>query len=212
MLLAGLWFSPTKPEASLLRNSFQKCLRESCKGVTMVIRDTSIKIRGVIICGTCDLRAKAHFSNMKLYSGFFGCQVCKLRGERLNGVQIYPSLSLLAYSSPLLYEITDERYFIHHTLLEYGLYLSDRESISTQMIDLVEKLLDEYISQFGSLYGDDHMNYNLHLLLHSPEIVQRFRPLWVLFRFPSENMNGVLSLLVRPSTLKLKSALQQPHF
>ncbi|KAJ8671106.1 hypothetical protein QAD02_002365 [Eretmocerus hayati] len=330
MLLAGLWFGPTKPEANLFMNSFRKCLRELYKEVTMVILDTAIKIRAVIICGTsviicgtCDLPAKAHFLNMKLYSGFFGCKVCKLRGERLNGVQNYPysrncemrntdeslkqaeealekhkdkkknkkepndvcgvkgptglakivykyiettaidvmhcayvgltkrlgtfwfgsehhdqafsltrfltiinkrlseitppnfvtrlprSISdiaywkafelkvfLLTYSLPLLHDIMDQRYFNHHTLLVYGLYLLNQESISTQMIDLAEKLLNEYVSQFGLLYGDDHMNCNLHLLLHLPEIVRCFGPLWVVSCFPFENMNGVLKKLV----------------
>ncbi|KAJ8676648.1 hypothetical protein QAD02_012435 [Eretmocerus hayati] len=323
MLLAGLWFGPTKPEANLFMNSFRNCLRTLYKGVTLLIRETPIKIRAVIICGTCDLPAKAHFLNMKLYSVYFGCQVCLIRGLRLDGVQTYPyvkhpdlrnsdeslkqatealkkredksipkqepkdvcgvkgpselskiaykyiettaidvmhcvyvgitkrlgtlwfgsefydkafsltkyltiinerlaainppnfvtrlprtisdlaywkaselKLFLLNYSLPLLHDVMDERYLNHHILLVYGIYLLNQESISTQMIDLAEKLLHEYISQFNILYGDINMSCNLHLLLHLHEIVRRFGPLWVVSCFSFENMNGILKKLV----------------
>ena len=47
-------------------------------------------VRGIVICGTCDLPAKALFFNMNQYNGRFGCQVCKAEGVRINNYRIYP--------------------------------------------------------------------------------------------------------------------------
>ena len=49
-----------------------------------------INVKGIILCGTCDLPAKALFSNMKKYNGKFGCQKCKIPGRRVEGVQVHP--------------------------------------------------------------------------------------------------------------------------
>ncbi|KAJ8685194.1 hypothetical protein QAD02_020987 [Eretmocerus hayati] len=232
----SLLFDPTEPEANLFLDFFRDCLRKLHKGISIVIRNVTIKVRGIIICGTCDLRAKAHSLKMKLYSGAFGCQVCIIKGVRLNRVQTHPytakvdmrtsdeslkhaegalknckdtknereltdvfgvkgftELSKLVYKYietttvdimhcgyvglakrlgslclPLLHDIMDEKYFNHHKLLVYGLHLLNQNSISSEMIDLAEKLLNEYVLQFADLYGEAFMTCYLHLLFHLP--------------------------------------------
>ena len=64
------------------------------------------------------------------------------------------------------------------------------------MIEKATTLLNEFVSQFSHLYGEKHMSCNLHLLLHLPEVVKRFGPLWVTSCFLFENMNEVLKRLV----------------
>jgi len=40
-----------------------------------------IHIRGLVICGSCDLPAKAKFLNMKQYNGYYSCCKCEIKGE-----------------------------------------------------------------------------------------------------------------------------------
>ncbi|XP_057336342.1 uncharacterized protein LOC130674907 [Microplitis mediator] len=44
----------------------------------------------MIICGTCDLPAKATFLNMKGHTGIFGCCHCKIQSKYFNKRRIYP--------------------------------------------------------------------------------------------------------------------------
>ena len=87
-------------------------------------------------------------------------------------------------------------YFNHHKLLVYGIYLLNQNSVSNEMIDHASLLLEEYVSQFGTLYGDQHMSLNIHLLLHLPQIVKRLGPLWTTSCFHFEDLNGILKRLV----------------
>ena len=117
---------------------------------------------------------------------------------------------LLIYSLPLLYDIMPEQYFNHHKLLVHAIYLLNQNSISNQMIDKAELYLKEYVSRFSDLYREIHMSCNLHLLLHLPEIVRRFGPLWVTSCFPFENMNGIIKSFVhgtRYSELQIYSSI-----
>ncbi|XP_066583348.1 uncharacterized protein [Prorops nasuta] len=50
----------------------------------------NIEVKGIVICGMCDLPAKALFLNMIQYNGKFGCQKCYQKGERYLNVQVYP--------------------------------------------------------------------------------------------------------------------------
>lgn len=91
VILAGIWFGKHKPRPNLFLCSFRESLKKLYKGVIFITNlKEKIKVRGLIICGTCDLQAKSLFLNMKLYSGYYGCLKCKIRGERIGNVQIYP--------------------------------------------------------------------------------------------------------------------------
>ena len=82
MLLTGLWFRPTKPVANLFMSVFRDSLQKLYKGVTFALpkMNESVYIRGVVMCGTSDLTAKAQFLNMKQFNGKHGCQTCKIKG------------------------------------------------------------------------------------------------------------------------------------
>ena len=57
MILAGLWFGPTKPAANLFLTSFKECLQKLYKGYNFILSNVekSIYVRGIVMCGTCDL-------------------------------------------------------------------------------------------------------------------------------------------------------------
>lgn len=94
ILLAALWFGESKPFPNLFLQPLNASLRELRGGINMSIPNVEVpvKVRGIVICVTCDLPAKALFLNMKQYNGRFGCQKCKQEGLYLldHRVQVYP--------------------------------------------------------------------------------------------------------------------------
>ena len=71
---------------------FRDSLKKLYDGVMFSIPNCSdlLKVRGIVMCGTCDLPAKAQFLNMEQYNGDYGCHNCKQKGERFDNVHIYP--------------------------------------------------------------------------------------------------------------------------
>lgn len=315
LILAGIWFGDKKPNANLFVNIFREPLQKLYQGVNFKVSDVDavLRVRGVVVCGTCDLPAKALFLNMVQYNGTYGCQKCKIKTNRVGNTRVYPyrarlelrtsnesnayareavetgksvkgvkgptvlsqishdyittttidimhcvflgivkkltilwfdseysrsdfslyrfvhlideriqslcppsiiqrfprKLSeiaywkaselktwLLYYSIPLLHDLMDKSYFDHYKLLVFAISLLNLPSISHDMIDRASLALNKYVSQFASLYTMRHMTPNLHLLLHLPDVVKSFGPLWVTSCFPFENVNGLLKSLV----------------
>lgn len=52
--------------------------------------ENPIEVKGIIICGTCDLPAKALFLNMNQYNGKYVCHKCEEEGVRIGNTQVYP--------------------------------------------------------------------------------------------------------------------------
>ena len=315
MILAGLWFGPTKPCANLFMNSFIEELKNLHKGVDVIVADkvNPLRIRGLIICGTCDLGAKSQFLNIQQFNGKFGCPNCKIMTRRVEHVQIYPfteslnlrtteeseqyakeareskkpvfgikgpstlrllvpdfinttaidamhciyqgitkklmylwfdeenrthasslfafiniidknitkltlpsfvpriprkvgdyahwkaselKLFLSVYSLIILKNIMSAQYFEHHILLVQGISILNSYSITEEKIIEAGRVLKEYVRRFEILYGKKHLSCNLHLLLHLPDNVRKFGPLWTTSCFAFENLNGVLKSYV----------------
>lgn len=92
MLLVALWFGDKKPVPSLFLDPLKLSLKKVFQGIKVFVTDLQkeIIIRGITICGTCDLPAKALFLNMNQYNGNFGCQVCKEKGKTVEKRHVYP--------------------------------------------------------------------------------------------------------------------------
>ena len=90
MILAGLWFGPSKPATNLFMQTFREDLKQLFKGVSFTHSNSDlVYVRGIVMCGTCDLVAKAQFLNMKQFNSYYGCPNCKQRGERLDNQHVY---------------------------------------------------------------------------------------------------------------------------
>lgn len=91
MILAGIWFGNAKPLQNLFLKSFKESLTKLRQGVQFTFwNKTVVSVRAMIICGTCDLPAKAVSLNFKQHNGYFGCPRCKLEGYHINRVHVYP--------------------------------------------------------------------------------------------------------------------------
>ena len=84
IIVGGLWFGPTKPALPLFLNSFHSDLSALYQGIDVDVpgHNEQKRVRGLVLCGSCDMPAKAHFLEFIYFNGYYGCPKCKLRGER----------------------------------------------------------------------------------------------------------------------------------
>ena len=116
ILLAGLWFGPQKPNMLTFLNPFKDTLSTLHAGVELYSPDIASKFncRGILLCGTCDLPAKAIVHNMVQFNGNYGCTHCSQSGKSLKvglrgNVHVYPYIQ----SNPSGPERTDKQLSKH---------------------------------------------------------------------------------------------------
>ncbi|XP_013380319.1 uncharacterized protein LOC106151541 [Lingula anatina] len=83
LLFAGLWYGKSKPSMSVYLEPFYeslKKLREEGISVNCEHCAKSFVVKGILLCGTCDLPAKCLMMNMAQFNGRFGCPKCKQEG------------------------------------------------------------------------------------------------------------------------------------
>ena len=85
MLLAGLWFGPSKPKPELFLEPFHDSLTELRNGIEVVVPSLPdpIIVKAKVLNGTCDMPAKSCFFNSIQFNGKCGCAVCEAEGERV---------------------------------------------------------------------------------------------------------------------------------
>lgn len=79
---------------------------------------------------------------------------------------------LFFYSVPIVESLMQPEYFCHYLQLVLGLFYLNQSSITPEEIKLSKELLAAFVSKFQVLYDPKFMSYNLHCLLHLPEVVQ----------------------------------------
>lgn len=84
VILAALWFGKSKPKPNLFLNPFRQFFQNfRTTGYQFrVPNGPPITVKGILLCGTCDLQAKGYFLRTKLSNGYHGCSKCVSRGER----------------------------------------------------------------------------------------------------------------------------------
>ena len=99
IILAGLWFGSEKPNMLVFLKSFADAISNlHLEGVEVSSPDiypNSFVCHAMLLCGTCDLPAKAIVHNMTQFNGYYGCSYCKQSGEQLptsatGRVHVYP--------------------------------------------------------------------------------------------------------------------------
>ena len=98
VILGGLWFGSQKPNMLTFLKPFTESISNlQTNGVEVYSPDISSNFicRAMLLCGTCDLPAKAIVYNMKQYNGEYGCSHCLQSGKRLKlstggTVHVYP--------------------------------------------------------------------------------------------------------------------------
>jgi len=65
------------------------------------------------------------------------------------------------------------------------------EFISYADIDYLSTCINNLVCTLEQLYGLEHMSYNVHLLLHMPDCVRHWGPLWCYSAYSFESANGL---------------------
>ena len=98
VILAGLWFSSQKPNILTFLQPFKESISHLyTEGIEMSSPDIqgNFFCHAMLLCGTCDLPAKATVYNMIQFNGHFGCTHCLQSGKQLSvgpkaNVHVYP--------------------------------------------------------------------------------------------------------------------------
>lgn len=117
---------------------------------------------------------------------------------------------LLYYSPPVLHHVMRPDLFNHYMLLVSAIGILNKDVISSDNIGFCRRLLHEFVKQFETIYGLRYCSINIHLLLHLPDDVELFGPLWVNSCFSFENINGHLIKNVH-GTSNLDSQISKYH-
>lgn len=93
LLLLSLWFGESKPNWEYILDKLYLNVKVLKEGIDLTVYglDTPIRVKGGVICGTCDSPAKADVLNMKRFNAAFGCATCKHPGksaEEFNAKQV----------------------------------------------------------------------------------------------------------------------------
>jgi hypothetical protein len=94
---------------------------------------------------------------------------------------------------PILKGILPDDYVNHLSKFVVALTLLTRDMISEAEIDTAEELLKDFCDKAGDLYGKKVYTFNMHLLLHFPQCVRNWGPVWAYSLFQFEDANGRLT-------------------
>ncbi|KAJ1532215.1 hypothetical protein ONE63_000835 [Megalurothrips usitatus] len=85
MILAGLWFGSKKPDPNVFLLPFHTFFQsfENEGHVFNLPNQTEVRMKGMVLCGTCDYQAKSMFMNFRAHNGYYGCARCYSRGTSI---------------------------------------------------------------------------------------------------------------------------------
>ena len=99
---------------------------------------------------------------------------------------------LLFYSPVCLKRTLLKRFFDHWCLLVFAIYQLMGPDISKAALLNCEMALCKLVALIPSLYGEEHLRFNVHLLTHLSAGVQRWGPFWATSAFFLEDANDKL--------------------
>ena len=108
--------------------------------------------------------------------------------------------NFLYYGSFSLAGILDPSLIYHFSQLARVLSLLNKRKILEAEIEEAERLIKEFIRNFNVIYPVEMHRFNVHLLLHLPDTVRRFGPLFVSSSFSVENEMGKMVRNVQTGT------------
>lgn len=103
---------------------------------------------------------------------------------------------LFYYSAGILSSVLSPELHNHYLLLVHATYLLNQPSVSEAMIDEAYQCLHEFLYKFEDLYHVKFATINFHMLLHLPDQVRKFGPLWTTSCMAMEDLNGQFKRMV----------------
>ena len=116
----------------------------------------------------------------------------------------------LLYSGPVILcgKIPQEVYH-NFLLLSVSMRMLLSPALCANYLDYVQELLETFVKNFGSIYGQNMLIYNIHNLVHLVQDAKRYGPLDNISAFPFESFLGKLKKLVRGSNYPLSQLVRR---
>lgn len=114
------------------------------------------------------------------------------------------------YSLPILSSIMRPNYYHHYLLLVSSISILSSDSISNELIDVAETLLNLFVEQFQVLYGLEHCSINVHQLQHYPQCVRSMGSLCDHLCYRYEDLNGKFLKFIH-GTWHIDTQVAQAH-
>ncbi len=119
----------------------------------------------------------------------------------------------LLYLGPYLFKKYLPTPLYHHfLLLHFSIYVLSSEKLSISLLAQANHCLQLFVSQVIPLFGKFNMTYNMHILLHLPEFVQKHGTLNNFATFEFENLLSCLKLHIRKTRFIEKHVFNQAQF
>ena len=115
---------------------------------------------------------------------------------------------LLFYSPVALMNTLPKQYYMHWLLLVNALNRLLGNEVTEAMIKESHDCLTKFVLQTEELYGVEHVSYNVHLLTHLTEAVDRWGPLWAHSAFVYEDVIGLLKSIYHGTQLIPKQLIK----
>lgn len=119
---------------------------------------------------------------------------------------------LLFYSLPIVFKFLPPDYLHHLNLLVKAIHLLLAKQISSSDISAASTMLDIFYLKALDLYPENFCSMNVHSLIHLPQTVKNFGPLWAYSCFGFENMNGHLKKHTHGTTNVLPQLVRNLRF
>ncbi|CAF0823192.1 unnamed protein product [Didymodactylos carnosus] len=108
--------------------------------------------------------------------------------------------SLFHFGASVFSEFLKEPYRSNYLQFVTAINLASEDHITSENMDLIEKLLDSFVKQYQQLYGLRHMQPNVHSMLHIHQTVRFIGPLFICSTFNFESIGHDLVSMIHGTT------------
>ncbi|XP_042143758.1 beta-alanine-activating enzyme [Ixodes scapularis] len=141
------------------------------------------------------LRTDEEFRDWAPSSCKFNCKPCSLNVREHWKVAGFCSF-VLYFGPALLRKHLEKQFYTHFMKLSIAMsILASPKFTLAQILHLGESLLRRFVSEAGTLYGNEIYVYNIHSLIPLAQDVRQFGPVDTFSTFPFENFLGKLEKL-----------------
>ena len=93
---------------------------------------------------------------------------------------------LLYYSLPVCLDLLPEKILENHALLVNSTFTLSQTTITHDEINQCDSDLEDFVKNFGTLFGEENVRNNVHMTKHFAESVRLTAPAWSTSAFPYE--------------------------
>lgn len=117
--------------------------------------------------------------------------------------------SLILYFGPyLLKRFLPSQFYDHFLLLHFSVYVFTSERF-THLHSCATRCMELFVANMSSLFGQQSLSYNVHILLHLSEFVSLYGTLDSFSAFPFENHLAILKWRVKKTNMIFHQSLNQ---